>query len=181
MDKNTALKRKACESAIASNNNNDNDINEVLVAAQQTNNTARTKFSGSDKNTTATATGAWSDLVINDEFAKPSECGTYIDCTACLGRGVNKGKVPSRVNREFSDRKWIEHTANQGHKQSVQNIIAEREREKINPKKKKNQSSMCSYFEAKKKTDETDSTSTVTAGTAATEIVDLSVEDGYKR
>ena len=79
-------------------------------------NTAGTKSSGSDNNTTATATGAWSDLVINDEFAKPSECGTYIDCTACSGREFNKGRVPSRDGREFADRRWIEHMGNKGHK-----------------------------------------------------------------
>ena len=55
------------------------------------------------------------------------------------------------------------------------------EREKINPKKKKHQSSICSYFEAKKKKDDADSTSAVAAGIAATEIVHLSVEDGCKR
>ena len=51
--------------------------------------TARTTYSGSNNNNnpTAAAAAAWSDLVINNEFAKPSECGTYIDCTACSGGG----------------------------------------------------------------------------------------------
>ena len=86
--------------------------------------------SGSDNNTktTATATGSWSDLVINNEFTEPSECGTYIECTACLGRGVNNGRVPSRKLRPFDGRRWIEHMINKGHKEAVQNILADREK-----------------------------------------------------
>ena len=93
--------------------------------------------------------------------------------TACLGRGVNKGRVPPRELRPFADRKWIERIRNKGHKEAVQNILAERE--KKNLMGRKNQASMSAYFGAKKKKDKNDSTSTVAAGTAATEVVDLSI------
>ena len=54
-------------------------------------------------------------------------------------------------------------------------------REKKNPRGGKNQPSMSAYFGAKKKKDKTDSTSTVATVLAATEVVDLSIEDGRKR
>ena len=55
--------------------------------------TAQTTYSGSNNNNNpiTAATVAWLDLVINNEFAKPSECGTYINCTACSGRGSIRG------------------------------------------------------------------------------------------
>ena len=62
---------------------------------------------------------------------------------------------------------------NKGHKENIQNILAEREMK--NPIGRKNQASISAYFGAKKKKDKTDSTSTVAAGTAATEVVDLSI------
>ena len=189
IDDNT-LKRKAHEHAIASNNKlsntNVNTAGETslptpplrgivttcpAIAASGSDanttaiiTTARTTYSGSNNNNnpTAAAAAAWSDLVINNEFAKPSECGTYIDCTACSGRGFNKGRVPSRDGREFADRRWIEHMGNKGHKQAVQNIKVERE--KNNPMGRKNQISMSAYFGAKKKKDKISSTSTVAAG-----------------
>ena len=184
------LKRKAHESAIVSNNKsskaNVSTAGETSLptpplrgivttcpvidaSGSDANNTAiittdQTTYSGSNNNNnpTAAAAVAWSDLVINTEFAKPSECGTYIDCTACYGRGFNKGRVPSRDGREFADRRWIEHMGNKGHKQAVQNIKAERE--KNNPMGRKKQISMSAYFGAKKKKDKISSTSTVAAG-----------------
>ena len=55
---------------------------------------------------------------------------------------------------------------NKGHKEAVQNILAEWE--KKNTMRRKNQASMSAYFGANKKKDKIDSTSTVAAGTAAT-------------
>ena len=189
MEDNT-LKRKAHETAIASNkklskvnlntagetslptpplrgivmkfpviaaSGSDANTNAIITKAQKTH-----CGSNNNKNPTATAALAWSDLVINNEFAKPSECGTYIDCTAYSGRGFNKGRVPLHDGREFADRRWIEHMGNKGHKQAVKNIKAERE--KNNPMGKKKQISMSAYFGANKKKDKIYSTSTIAAG-----------------
>ena len=135
----------------------------VSIRSDNNNNTA-----------TAAATGVWSDLVNNDEFVTPGECGWFITCSVCLGKGVNRGTVPSRDDRPFHDRKWIEHVSNKGHKKGVQNIMAERERAK--KKGRRNQFSMTAFFDAKKKDKKkTDSTPTV-AAVAATEVVVLSAD-----
>ena len=94
----------------------------------------------------------WPSYILQDPFAKPSDDGNTIVCSACYGIGRVKGKIHMRY--PFSTTNWdgkYGHINTKGHLNAVANIEAESETNNIMGKKQI--TNILNYFTVKKKSE----------------------------
>ena len=94
----------------------------------------------------------WSSYILQDPFAKPSDDGNTIVCSACYGIGRVKGKVNMRY--PFNTLNWdgkYGHISAKGHLNAVTKIEAESETNNIMGKKKV--TNILNYFTVNKKSE----------------------------
>ena len=97
----------------------------------------------------------WPSNIYNDPYANPSGDGTFIECVACKGKGRVNGIITMR--HPFQTVNWdgsYGHVNTKGHKISVGNIEAEKEKFG-----EQNTTTILSFFNVKNKPSEDKNTS----------------------
>ena len=94
----------------------------------------------------AMASRCWPTEVTGDRFAIPDIFGKFTDCDACISAGNNKHGQRIQARHRFCKVNWLDHVGSKKHKENVANILARKEKEKKDGKKKKVATRMQGYF-----------------------------------